>query len=99
MCAYHASRVTSAVSGKTSYLVAGAEPGEKKVQKAQELKVKIIDEDAFLELIRTRPGKATEVRRESEAAVGIAKKLTGFLLVVLSASVRSRPRAPTTLRR
>lgn len=73
MCDYHASRVTSAVSGKTSYLVAGAEPGEKKVQKAQQLKVKIIDEDAFLELIRTRPGKATEVRREGEAAVGIAK--------------------------
>jgi DNA ligase (NAD+) len=38
------------VSKKTSYLVAGAEPGSK-YDKAQELGIKIIDEKEFLKLL------------------------------------------------
>jgi DNA ligase (NAD+) len=41
------------VSKKTSYLVAGAEPGAAKVTKAEEAGVPIVDEAAFLRLLET----------------------------------------------
>jgi DNA ligase (NAD+) len=44
-------RVTSAVSRKTDFVVAGADPGSK-LRKAIELGVKTLDETAFLDLIR-----------------------------------------------
>ena len=57
--------------GKTSYLLAGDEAGEKKIEKAREKKVKIIDEDQLFELIKTRPGKKSkyEIMAENEAKV------------------------------
>jgi DNA ligase (NAD+) len=44
-------KVTGSVSGKTDYVVAGADPGGTKWNKAQELGTEILDEDALLELI------------------------------------------------
>jgi DNA ligase (NAD+) len=41
------------VSKKTAYLVAGAEPGQAKVTKAEECGVPVIDEAAFLRLLET----------------------------------------------
>ncbi len=41
------------VSRKTAYLVAGAEPGEAKMNKAQECGVPVIEESAFLRLLET----------------------------------------------
>jgi len=41
----------SSVSSKTSYVVAGSDPGANKIDKAKELKVKIISEDDFIRLI------------------------------------------------
>ena len=41
------------VSRKTAYLVAGAEPGQAKVTKAEECGVPVIDEAAFLHLLET----------------------------------------------
>ncbi|MEX0657504.1 MAG: NAD-dependent DNA ligase LigA [Egibacteraceae bacterium] len=45
-------KVTSSVSGKTSAVVAGADPGTK-ADKAAELGVPLIDEDAFVTLLET----------------------------------------------
>ena len=44
-------RVSSSVSAKTDYVVAGADPGSK-YTKARDLGVAILDEDAFEELLK-----------------------------------------------
>ncbi|UJR23339.1 hypothetical protein I4U23_026353 [Adineta vaga] len=49
-------RVTTAVSGKTDYLLAGRDVGKTKTDKATKLHVKIISEDDLLQMIRTRSG-------------------------------------------
>ena len=47
--------VSSSVSKKTSYVVAGADPGSK-LDQAQKLGVRILDEEAFLELVKKQAG-------------------------------------------
>ncbi|MDR0414363.1 MAG: NAD-dependent DNA ligase LigA [Prevotellaceae bacterium] len=49
----HGGKVTSAISGSTSYLLAGEKAGSK-LQKAEKLLVKVIDETQFLELISNK---------------------------------------------
>ncbi|KCZ79300.1 hypothetical protein H312_03315 [Anncaliia algerae PRA339] len=44
-------RVTIAPSGKTTYLVAGEEPGPSKIEKAEALGITILNEEQFLKMI------------------------------------------------
>ena len=48
----HSGKVTTNVSSKTSYVVAGRDPGESKVTKAESLGTSILDEDGLLNLVR-----------------------------------------------
>ena len=68
--------MTSAVSGKTTYLVVGDDPGESKIKKATEKGVRQIDEDELLELIKTKPGKKSkfEIAAEEEVKREMPKK-------------------------
>lgn len=44
-------RITSAVSGKTTYLLRGRDAGESKIAKAKSLGTKVLDEDGFYSLV------------------------------------------------
>lgn len=63
-------RVTTAISGKTNYVVAGRDTSEAKLSKAKEMKIEVISEDDLLEMIRTRPGESST----SKATAGKAKR-------------------------
>ncbi len=52
LIARHGGRNTGSVTGKTTYLLAGEKPGPEKIKKAENLKVKVISEEEFNELIR-----------------------------------------------
>jgi len=47
--------VTTSVTGKTAYLVAGANTGSKKTEKAQSLNVEIIDENTLIKMLAIKP--------------------------------------------
>ncbi|KAJ8020368.1 Replication factor C subunit 1 [Holothuria leucospilota] len=49
--------IRTSISKKTSYVIIGREPGEAKTQKAEDLKIKTLDEEGLYKLISSRPGK------------------------------------------
>lgn len=50
----HGGKAASAISAKTSYLVAGEEAGPSKLAKAQKLGVEVISEQEFLQLLQSK---------------------------------------------
>ena len=52
------------MSGRTSYVVVGSEPGASKMDKVKKLGIRILDEDQFYEIIRTRPAQEEVVSKE-----------------------------------
>lgn len=64
-------RVTTAVSSKTTHLVAGIEPGPSKMEKAGILRTKILNEDQFKELIDKYSSK---MNKEIKTTVNKAKE-------------------------
>ncbi|SMN20231.1 similar to Saccharomyces cerevisiae YOR217W RFC1 Subunit of heteropentameric Replication factor C (RF-C) [Maudiozyma saulgeensis] len=67
----YGARVTKSISGKTSLVVLGDEAGPKKLDKIKQLKVKVIDEDGFRQLISAMPtdggdGIAAEKARQKK---------------------------------
>lgn len=69
-------KVTGNVSKKTTYLVQGRDSGASKLEKAESLGTKIINEDDLLELIRTKPGKKSKYEIAAEAESKASKTRT-----------------------
>lgn len=73
------SRVTTAPSSKTSYVVLGSDAGPKKLELIKKHKLKTLDEDGFLALIGDRKAdpndpKVLEAKKKEEAKVKEAAK-------------------------
>uniref|UniRef100_S4RTR9 Replication factor C subunit 1 n=1 Tax=Petromyzon marinus TaxID=7757 RepID=S4RTR9_PETMA len=66
-------KVTGNVSKRTDYLVVGRDPGNSKLDKAESCRVKQVDEDGLLELIRTRPGKKSKYTIAAETEDKLTK--------------------------
>ncbi|XP_019849550.1 PREDICTED: replication factor C subunit 1-like [Amphimedon queenslandica] len=67
-------RVTTSLSKKTNYLVVGEGAGVSKLSQAKSLNVCEIDEDGFLELIRTRPERKGVVTTPTNTGVKSRKR-------------------------
>lgn len=76
-------KVTTAPSSRTSCVVLGDEAGPSKIQKIQKLRIKAIDEDGFLQLLRDMPAdggsgqaaqKAVLKQKEEEKKIDLAVK-------------------------
>lgn len=59
-------RTTSALSGKTNYIVAGEDSGPAKLAKAEEMNIPILSEDDLLDLIREKSGMPTLKKKVKE---------------------------------
>jgi DNA ligase (NAD+) len=64
----HGGSVTGTVSSKTDYLVAGANTGARKTEKAQQLSVEVIEEDTLLDMLKSgvseSPPPAPETKKQ-----------------------------------
>ncbi|GIY35891.1 replication factor C subunit 1 [Caerostris darwini] len=76
----HGGKVMTTLSKNTKYIIIGRDAGASKLDKAEKLGTKQLDEDGLLDLIRTLPGKgppkkSKPVKKENESeTVSINKK-------------------------
>lgn len=89
-------KVTGGVSGKTSYLIAGTDPGESKVKKAGEKGTKVIDEDGLFEIIKKSgpPGGSSSGSGVTGGGTSVAKKPEAAGKKVAEATSSAAPSAP-----
>ncbi|CAI2175794.1 19970_t:CDS:1 [Funneliformis geosporum] len=69
-------RVTLQPSSRTSYVVVGQDPGPKKMEKVGQFKIPTLNEEQFLELVRTSPKKAdsnVSIKKSSKSKGPITK--------------------------
>ncbi|CBQ73832.1 related to replication factor C protein [Sporisorium reilianum SRZ2] len=77
----YGARITGAPSSKTSYVIVGEGAGPKKLESIKKNKIETLDEDAFLDLIRTRgAGELDEkakqkIKAEEEKIKEVAKSM------------------------
>lgn len=65
----YSGKVTTSLSGKTSYIIIGRDAGESKLKKAISLKTAQLDEDGLFDLIQTKPGKKSKYLINAEKAI------------------------------
>lgn len=87
--------MTGSPSGKTSYVVVGDDAGQSKLDKVKKLKIKTLDEDEFLDLIRTSPAKTEdgEIIKSKPKAVASATTTSSSR----STKVKAEPAETKTL--
>ena len=82
--------MTGSVSKKTSFVVAGTDPGESKIKKAREVGCKIVSEEELLALIKTSaPGGAAPAPAAAKPAA--AKASPGKAKAPVMAKVEPQP--------
>uniref|UniRef100_T1JCV7 Replication factor C subunit 1 n=1 Tax=Strigamia maritima TaxID=126957 RepID=T1JCV7_STRMM len=88
-------KVTQSISKNTSFVVVGDDAGPSKLEKAEKLGTKRIDEDGVLDMIRTRKGKKSCCTVE----IGRNKKLNVAKVPRMETSVATVPRNETNVSR
>ena len=69
MIRQHGGKVSGSVSKKTNYLLAGENAGSK-LTKAQNLKIKILDEEAFIDMLGTKTPTNEEQKNSEQLGLG-----------------------------
>ncbi|KAF9365235.1 hypothetical protein BGX34_010798 [Mortierella sp. NVP85] len=94
----YSGRVTGSPSGKTSFMVVGDDAGQSKLDKAKKLKIKTLDEDEFLDLIRTSPAKTEDgqiVKDTAKSSSSGSAKVKAEPLEVSEAPLKSPSKSPS----
>lgn len=89
----YSGRVTGSPSGKTSYVVVGDDAGQSKLDKVKKLKIKTLDEDEFLDLIRTSPAKTEDgdiIKSKPKAAAAATSSRSGAPAKVKAETVETK---------
>ena len=74
--------MTAGPSSRTSYVVVGADAGPKKLEKIDQLKIKTLTEDEFLEFIRTSPTRDNITTSKSSKSTKKAKAVEDAKMLV-----------------
>lgn len=83
------SRVTSAVSGKTNYLLRGRDAGETKLAKAKSLGTKVLDEEGFYNLVESSAPKKEEIAIPPPAASPVKTEKKGNQPAASTSSIKT----------